>query len=127
MPPAPTVCGWVVQDIDGFAERYAQARATGMDMLAEETIEIADDGSNDTYKTEDGEERTNTDVVQRSKLRVDTRKWLVSKLAYRKYGERIDVTTAGDKLPGGDAPDTAAKLASLLAAARARKDGCDLA
>ena len=43
-------------------------------------LAIADDGLNDNYTDDDGNERTLADVIQRSKLRVDTRKWIASKL-----------------------------------------------
>jgi hypothetical protein len=48
----------------------------------------------DTEMGEDGIERTNHEVVARARLRVDTRKWAMSKLAPKKYGDRI--THGGD-------------------------------
>ncbi len=66
-----------------------------MEALAEEILEIADDGSNDTYETEDGHEKVNTDVINRSRLRVDTRKWLMSKLAPKKYGDKVEQFISG--------------------------------
>ena len=38
----------------------------------------------------------NSESVQRSKLRVDTRKWLMSKLAPKKYGEKVDLEHSGE-------------------------------
>jgi len=66
-----------------------------MEALAEEILEIADDGINDTYETEDGKEKVNQDVINRSRLRVDTRKWLMSKLAPKKFGERVEQFISG--------------------------------
>jgi len=66
-----------------------------MEALAEEILEIADDGRNDTYETEDGAEKVNTDVINRSRLRVDTRKWLMSKLAPKKFGEKVEQFISG--------------------------------
>lgn len=74
-----TVLGWVDDNRDGFAERYARARARGLEVLADELIEIADSGSDDP---------------QRDRLRVDTRKWLLSRLRPDRYGDRV--TLAGD-------------------------------
>ena len=97
MPASSTIFKWLSQQ-EKFAEQYAYARASQMEAMAEEIIDIADDGRNDSYETEDGEERTNTDVIQRSRLRVDTRKWLMSKLAPKKYGDKVEQFISG---PGG--------------------------
>lgn len=71
-----------------------------MDRMAEEILQIADDGRNDTYEDADGHERTDSDVIQRSRLRVDTRKWLMSKLAPKKYGDKTLLTGAdGESAP----------------------------
>jgi hypothetical protein len=51
-------------------------------------VDIADDGKNDTYVDENGKQFVDNDVIQRSRLRVDARKWVVSKLLPKKYGER---------------------------------------
>lgn len=93
MPSARTIHRWVETN-ENFRQRYAKARERGLDALAEETLEIADDGTGDTWLDDSGTVRVNNDIVQRSKLRVDTRKWLLSKLAPKKYGEyqRIDQT-----------------------------------
>lgn len=61
----------------------------GLHSMAEETIEIADNGTNDTYTKEDGSEGVNSDVVQRSRLRVDARKWFLSKMMPKVYGDKI--------------------------------------
>jgi len=71
----------------------------GLDALAEEILEISDDGSNDWMerKRQDGSVETvlNSEHINRSRLRVDSRKWLLSKMAPKKYGDRIEI--AGDK------------------------------
>lgn len=92
------------------ANRYARAKELQMDYLAEEIINISDDSSNDTISTEKGDIE-NKEWVNRSKLKVDTRKWLMSKLAAKKYGDKIDVTSGGDKIAPfvltlTDAPDS---------------------
>jgi len=94
MPSESVVYEWLEVDTD-FAERYAQARARAMDRMADEILEIADDGTNDTYEDSDGHERTDAEVIQRSKLRVDARKWLMSKLAPKKYGDLQRIEHAG--------------------------------
>lgn len=83
-------------------EMYACARDQQADKLVADMLEIADDGSNDTYMDENGNERTNTEVVARSRLRVDARKWLAGKMNAKKYGDRLnvdaDVKVSGDEL-----------------------------
>jgi len=91
MPDEATVYRWIAKD-ESFREKYALARARAMDVMAEELLLIADDGRNDTYTDAEGNERTDADVIARSRLRVDTRKWLMSKLAPKKYGDRVDLT-----------------------------------
>lgn len=98
---APTVCGWVAENIDGFAERYAHARTIGYDMLAEGLDDLAGDNEMDEREIEvDGVTKTitNPDNVQRAKLRVDTRKWLLSKWHRAKYGDAssVDLNIKGE-------------------------------
>lgn len=80
--------GWVVDDREGFAAQYTRAREIGYHMMADELLGIADDGTNDYTKTDDGE-RLNAEHVQRSRLRLDTRKWLLSKALPKIYGDKI--------------------------------------
>lgn len=126
MPPPSTVRWWVVDDRNGFAARYARARDVGLDDLAEEIIDISDDAGNDWMESNDPDNpgwRANHDHIQRSKLRVDARKWYVAKLAPKRYGDRLDVTSGGDKLAASaDPTETASRVAALLERARARKD-----
>lgn len=94
MPETATIFRWLPV-IEGFRDRYALARQAGLDAMAEEAVSIADDGLNDTYLDGDGNRRTDFDVVQRSKLRVDTRKWFLSKMAPGRYGDKQDISISG--------------------------------
>lgn len=98
MPSVPTFLRWVGDNVDGLTEQYTRARSALMDHWAEEIVDIAEDGSNDWMekRKRDGEVEVVLDRehVARSQLRIDTRKWLLSKLAPKKYGDRI--THAGD-------------------------------
>lgn len=89
-----TVYDWMEADPE-FALRIARAREEGYDAIALDALKIADDGLNDTYMTEDGIERTNTDVIQRSKLRVETRLKLLAKWSPKRYGDKLDVESKG--------------------------------
>lgn len=95
MPPESTVRRWVADDRDGFAAHYARAREIGYHKMADELLDIADDGTNDTRTSDDGRTITDQDVIQRSKLRVDTRKWLLSKMLPKVYGDKTQVELAG--------------------------------
>ena len=80
------------------AKRYARARQRQADAIVEETFDIADDSSNDELVDDEGRIRQNSEWIARSRLRVDTRKWYASKIAPRLYGDKVDVTSDGEKL-----------------------------
>ena len=78
-----------------FFAQYARARDLGLDAIADELFDIADDGQNDWMERHgEGNEgyTVNGEHVSRSRLRVDTRKWYLSKLAPKRYGEKLEVT-----------------------------------
>lgn len=97
MPAKSTVFKWLAGN-KGFADQYARAREVQAETMAEDILSIADDGSNDTYKDDEGHPRTDQDVIARSRLRVDARKWLASKLLPKKYGDKVELGGPG---PGG--------------------------
>ena len=71
------------------------------ELLADEIVDIADDGVNDLMTIVHKDlryENENREVVNRSRLRVDSRKWLLSKLIPKKYGDHIDVTSGGERI-----------------------------
>lgn len=92
MPHERSVRLWVINDHDGFAAKYAQACEMRADRLFEETIEIADDGSID-MDMETG--KILYENVQRSKLRIDTRKFMISKMVPKKYGPPATIQING--------------------------------
>lgn len=98
MPSAGTVCRWLGVN-DEFREQYTRARVMQAEMLADETVDIADNSTNDYMKRKgkDGQEhiQLNGENVQRSRLRVDARKWYASKLAPKKYGDKSSVEVTG--------------------------------
>jgi hypothetical protein len=98
MPAQSTIYLWLQRHAE-FSEQYARAREAQAEHWAEEILEIADDGSNDWMerRNRDGssQEVINAEHVTRSRLRVDSRKWLMSKLAPKKYGDKIDLAHTG--------------------------------
>ena len=99
MPHQATIMAWLDGSKPEFSEQFARAHEAYADKLAEETLTIADDSSQDTYVDADGNVKTDTEAIQRSKLRVDTRKWLASKKAPRKYGDKVAIGGADDLGP----------------------------
>ena len=92
MPGDATVREWAVDDREGFSAQYTRAIRVRAMLWAEEITGIADDGSNDTYiDPNTGQEKLNAEVVARSRLRVDTRKWMLSKVLPKVYGDKLDV------------------------------------
>jgi hypothetical protein len=95
MPDKTTVLRWLAAEENAeFRTQYAHAREMQADALFDEALEIADDGSNDWMERldKDGEAagwQLNGEHVQRSRLRVDTRKWAAGKLAPKKYGDKF--------------------------------------
>ena len=99
MPAASTVCRWLANN-EAFRKQYAHAREAQADTLADESLDIADDGSNDWMErhNDEGENtgwQVNGEHIQRSRLRIETRKWLASKLKPKKYGEKVEHQHAG--------------------------------
>lgn len=95
MPGLETIFRWLREKPD-FRDQYEQAKNECADALAEEMIDIADDGRNDWMEIRDKEGenigwKLNGEHVQRSRLRVDTRKWIASKLKPKKYGDNVDM------------------------------------
>lgn len=98
MPGYQTVFRWLADESKPeFRELYARAKEQQAELIANNTLKISDDDSNDTLPGEYGDV-PNSAAVQRSKLRVDTRKWLLSKLAPKVYGDKLDVTTDGKEI-----------------------------
>lgn len=95
MPPDATVRGWVLDDWNGFAAQYTRARMLQAERWAEEVLEIADDSSRDVAENDHGDNVTNHENIQRSRLRVDSRKWLLSKVLPKIYGDKLDLVHQG--------------------------------
>ena len=87
--PIGSFIRWTTEDAE-LAESYTRARETLIERMAAETLAIAD---MPVGSTEHG--TTDSGAVQKQRLQVDTRKWLLSKLAPKKYGDKV--TLAGDE------------------------------
>lgn len=71
-----------------FSDSYAQAKQRQIETIVDACFDIADHGLNDTYLDANGNVKVDTDIVQRSRLRIDFRKWVAAKLLPKLYGEK---------------------------------------
>lgn len=99
MPNKATIMRWLATN-DAFCDQYAHAKERAAHLMADEILEIADDGSNDWMEriSDEGENigwQLNGEHVQRSKLRIESRKWLMAKLLPKKYGEKQSIEHSG--------------------------------
>lgn len=100
MPARSTVYDWLEEEGHDFLDKYTRARARQAETMLDEIIEISDDTSRDTVTIKKGDaeiEVPNTEWILRSKLRVDSRKWAMSKLAPKKYGDKLALTDGDGK------------------------------
>lgn len=88
-PSRKTFYGWVLRN-DNLRERYETALVARHYALADETLEIADA---DVKRLDSG--ATDSGAVQKQRLQVDTRKWLLSKMVPKKYGDKLQQELTG--------------------------------
>lgn len=84
---------WVEQD-EELRKQYARAMESREDLIFDEILNIADAQENDIVETPEGTV-VNHNVINRNRLQVDTRKWMLGKMNPKKYGEKVDVTSGG--------------------------------
>lgn len=92
-PVSSTIFYWLAGNKQ-FSEQYAQAREQQAELFAEQIIEIADDARNDFMERETEKGAIvlcDHENINRSRLRVDARKWVVSKILPKKYGDSVKV------------------------------------
>jgi hypothetical protein len=90
-PNKDTIFSWLKIYSD-FSDQYARAKRLQIEVLVDEIIEIADDSSQDNLINKQGQIICNNAVINRARLRIDTRKWIASKLAPKIYGDKINNT-----------------------------------
>lgn len=90
-----------LEDSEELRDTYTRAREIRADKIFEEILEIADSQGEDVGTNPiTGEEQINHNVIQRNRLQIDARKWVLGKMS-QKYADnqKIDVTTNGKDLP----------------------------
>lgn len=95
MPDVTTFYRWLDED-ESKSKQYARACELRAEHMFEDILDIADDSSQDTITDEEGNDRFNSEFAARSRIRIDARKWLLSKLNPKKYGDKTDITTNGN-------------------------------
>lgn len=101
MPAYYTVLDWSGSDVNrqipAFAQMYARAKRDRLERMAEELIRIADTPQvgEKTKTGKDGTEVTTGDMIEHRRLQVDTRKWLLARLAAHTYGDRVTQEVTG--------------------------------
>lgn len=120
IPEASRVLELCKRDAE-FDAQYARARETGYQMLADELIDISNTpklGIKTKVNDKGETETTEGDMIEHRRLQVDTRKWMLSKMLPKIYGDKLDLTAkvttdaqltdaelmaiAARKTPGGD-------------------------
>jgi hypothetical protein len=102
MPSVGTVCRWLHDDVDGFREQYARAREIQAELEADEVRSIADAPAKVVPIEWTNHKQVSRRVpvlvaidaaeIAQRRLQVDARKWRASKMAPKRYGDRLDVT-----------------------------------
>ena len=94
MPVMSAVFRWLTQYPD-FKEHYIRAREAQADAIADEILDIADDGSNDWMERTGLDQEPawvqNGEAIRRSQVRIDARKWLAGKMAPKVYGDKTQI------------------------------------
>lgn len=93
-----TVLYWTKSN-PAFFEQYARARDVGYRLLADELIAIADTpllGVETKVKEDGSRETTEGDMLGHRKLQIDTRKWMLSKMLPKVYGDKLELDHSGE-------------------------------
>lgn len=103
MPHESTVRLWASKLNTEFSTQYRRARDIQADCYADEIIDIADKSTQETSSAD--------------RLKFDARRWYVSKVLPKKYGDKLDLTSAGEKIGNdlsGFSSDQLAQLEVIL-------------
>lgn len=114
-----TIYAWIIDDYEGFGQKYARAKHIVALRWADEISDIADHKRDDYVMNEEGKMVLDMEAVARSRLRIDTRKWLLSKVLPKVYGEKVITEITGKD---GGPIETQATRIDVLALAPEQRD-----
>jgi hypothetical protein len=124
MPHRATVHRWLAdENRQHFRDQYARAADDRADAMFEDMLEIADTpvtAEKVTTKPDGKREVTTGDAVERSKLRVDARKWALARMAPKKYGDKQFLDVVKRDIPKLADDASTEELAEAMAVLRAR-------
>lgn len=95
MPDRRTVYRWTEAN-EAFRHAYARAREHQLESWADEILDIASDQSRDIQYDAEGRPRSDNTAVNRDRLRIDTKKWLMAKLNPKRYGDKVTQEHTGE-------------------------------
>lgn len=95
MPSMSTVFKWL-REREEFSQQYARACRERTEGQHEELLEYGDEA---IRLAQEADPKAAGAVVSAVKLKADNLKWSMSKMVPKKYGDRLDLTTDGEKLP----------------------------
>ena len=124
MPEMRAVMRWL-NAREEFRQQYARARELQAEYIFDQMTEIADDGTNDWMASNAPDcegYKINGEHVSRSKLRIDARKWMLAKMAPRKYGDKqqIDHVSSDGSMQPASPEEAMARIMGVLAIVEAR-------
>ena len=116
MPPPTTVRRWVYEDKDGLGTEFVRAKQLSAEKLADQLLKIAD--APPARLANGG---VDYGSVHLARLQIETRKWLLTRLLPRMYGDKVQVSGDPDGAPIKISDtDRAARIEAILRAAEAR-------
>jgi len=92
MPSSRTFFKWIDESTEKV-KQYERSVELRSEFLFDEIIEIADKQGEDVGEDENGNTVINHNIVQRNRLQIDARKWALSKMLPKKYGDKLDITS----------------------------------
>jgi hypothetical protein len=105
-PSISTVMKWLATQ-DSFQQMYTRAKQLQADLMGEDILDIADNEALQPHAR---------------RIKVDARRWVMSKLNPRKYGDKLDVTSGGEALPAGNTTIIDQRVQSIMLLAQQRRD-----
>jgi len=97
MPSSRTFFKWIDEDTEKV-KQYERSVELRSELLFDEIIEIADKQGEDVIEDAEGNQTINHNIVQRNRLQIDARKWALSKMLPKKFGDKTDITSGGEKI-----------------------------
>jgi hypothetical protein len=95
-PCRDTIYTWLLKN-KSFADNYAQAKRNQAEVMVDDIIEISWDNSDDYVVGDDGKMKFSSENVQRSRLKVDTLKWIAAKVLPKLYGTKLTIENTGEE------------------------------